>query len=110
MEFYRVKQVEWHKIALVNFADRVLESDFTVIGSSGCTHELFDHSTVRQANPSNALMQETCVTVTLMKFFYQMNVLTGNAIYADAFERSLYNAYLGAVNTEQCKGVDMRTL
>lgn len=110
LEFYRVKKIDWHKTALINFANRILESDFTVIGSSGCTHELFDHSTVRQANPSNALMQETCVTVTLMKFFYQMNLLTGNAVYADAFERSLYNAYMGAINTEQCAGVDMRTL
>lgn len=87
---------------VINFADRVLDSDFTVIGCSGCTHELFDHSTVRQANTTNGkIMQETCVTVTLMKFFYQLTLLTGNPKYVDAFERSLYNAYLGAVNTEQ---------
>ena len=110
LEYYRVKKVEWHKTALINFADRILETDFTVIGSSGCTHELLDHSTVRQANPTDALMQETCVTVTLMKFFYQMTLLTGKSAYADAFECSLYNAYLGAVNTEECEGPDMRVL
>lgn len=110
LEYYRVKKIEWHKTALIHFADRILESDFTVIGSSGCTHELLDHSTVRQANPTDAMMQETCVTVTLMKFFYQMTLLTGNAAYADAFECSMYNAYLGAVNTEKCNGPDMRTL
>lgn len=101
LEFYRVKKVEWHKQAIINFANRILESDFTIIGCCGCTHELFDHSTVRQANTTNGtIMQETCVTVTLMKFFYQLTLLTGNAVYADAFERSFYNAYLGAVNTE----------
>lgn len=101
MEFYRVTKEEWQKKALIQFADRILESDFTIIGSSGCTHELFDHSTVRQANTNNGtIMQETCVTVTLMKFMYQMTLLTGKAEYADAFERSMYNAYLGAVNTE----------
>lgn len=111
LEFYRVKKVEWHKQALINFANRILESDFTVIGCSGCTNELFDHSTVRQANTTNEkIMQETCVTVTLMKFFYQMTMLTGNAAYADAFERSLYNAYLGSVNTEKAEGPDMRKL
>jgi len=99
LEFYRITGVDRYKTAIVNFANRILESDFTVIGSCGCTHELFDHSTVRQTNTGNHAQQETCVTVTLMKFFYQLNLLTGDARYADAFEISLYNAYLGAVNT-----------
>lgn len=102
LEYYRITGEEWHKTAILHFADKILESDFTVIGCCGCTHELFDHSAVRQANTTNGkIMQETCVTVTLMKFFYQLNLLTGNAKYADAFEISLYNAYLGAVNTEK---------
>ncbi|MGN0149515.1 MAG: beta-L-arabinofuranosidase domain-containing protein [Clostridia bacterium] len=102
LEYYRITGEDWYRIAILNFADKILESDFTVIGCCGCTHELFDHSTVRQANTNNGeIMQETCVTVTLMKFFYQLNLLTGNSKYADAFEISLYNAYLGAINTEQ---------
>ena len=102
LELYRITGIEWYKTALINYADRILECDFTVIGSSGCTHELFDHSTARQANTTNEkIMQETCVTVTLMKFFWQLTMLTGNSSYADAFEVSLYNAYLGAVNTEK---------
>lgn len=101
LEYYRITEVEKYKTAIINFADRILETDFTVIGCCGCTHELFDHSTVRQANTTNGKnMQETCVTVTLMKFFYQLTLLTGNPKYVDAFERSLYNAYLGSVNTE----------
>lgn len=100
LEYYRVQGEPWHREAIIRYANKILESDFTVIGSSGCTHELFDHSTVRQANTTNGkIMQETCVTVTLMKFFYQLTLLTGDAAYADAFERSYYNAYLGAVNT-----------
>ncbi len=101
LEFYRVSGEAWYKTAILNFADKILETDFTVIGSSGCTHELFDHSTARQANTTNgAIQQETCVTVTLMKFLYQLTLLTGDPKYADAFERSFYNAYLGALNTE----------
>lgn len=101
IEYYRITQNEKHKKAVINFAERILEDDFTVIGCCGCTHELFDHSTVRQANTTNGnIMQETCVTVTLMKFFYQLLLLTGDFKYADAFEISLYNAYLGALNTE----------
>ena len=102
IEFYRITKNEKYKTAVINFADKILESDFTVIGCSGCTHELFDHSSVRQSNTTNGdVQQETCVTVTLMKFFYQMTLLTGDTKYIDAFEISLYNAYLGAVNFEK---------
>lgn len=102
LEYYRITGDEKHKTAIINFANRILETDFTVIGCCGCTHELFDHSTVRQANTTNGvIMQETCVTVTLMKFFYQVHLLTGASKYADAFEISLYNAYLGSINTEK---------
>ena len=102
LEYYRIVGNERHKTALVNFANSVLDTDFTVIGCCGCTHELFDHSTVRQANTDcGIIMQETCVTVTLMKFFYQLHLITGSSRYVDAFEISLYNAYLGAINTEK---------
>ena len=101
LEYYRVTGEEKYRDVLIRFADRVLETDFTVIGSCGCTHEQFDHSTVRQANTNNGPMQETCVTVTLMKFLYQIHLLTGDSKYVDAFERALYNAYLGALNTQQ---------
>lgn len=102
LEYYRVTGEERYKIAVINFANKILESDFTIIGSCGCSHEYFDHSTVRQANTTNGkTMQETCVTVTVMKFFYQLALLTGDAKYVDAFETSLYNAYLGSINTDK---------
>lgn len=101
LEYYRATKEEKYKTAVIYFADKVLESDFTVIGCCGSSHELFDHSTVRQANTTNGLQQETCVTVTMMKFMYQLTLLTGDSKYVDAFERSLYNAYLGAVNTDK---------
>ncbi len=104
LEYYRIYKNEQHKQAVLRFADKILKSDFTVIGCCGCTHELFDHSTVRQANPINindARMQETCVTISLMRFFSQLNLVTGDSKYIDAFEISLYNAYLGALNTER---------
>lgn len=104
LELYRITKVEWYKTAIINFADLVLEDELTAIGSAGCTHELFDHSKVRQSNTTNhRIQQETCVTVTLMKLFLQLNLLTGNSKYIDAFETSYYNAYLGAVNFEKRK-------
>ncbi len=102
LEYYRIVKNERYLQSVINFADLILEDEFTVIGSSGCTHELFDHSAVRQANPyrGDPRAQETCVTVTLMQFFAQLNLITGDPKYIDALERSLYNGYLGAINTD----------
>jgi len=101
LEYYKITGNEKYKLAIIRFADQIIRTDFTIIGCSGCTHELFDHSTVRQGNTTNInIMQETCVTVTIMKFFARVLELTENSKYADAFERSFYNAYLGSLNTE----------
>ena len=101
MEYAEVKNDKKWEQAAINYAYKILDTDFTVIGSAGCTHELFDHSTVRQANTTNEfIMQETCVTVTLMKFFGRILKITGDSRFADAAERSFYNAYLGAENPQ----------
>ena len=101
LEYGRLTGERKHLDAVVRFAHRVIESDVTVIGSCGCTHELFDHSTYRQTcTDYEGVMQETCVTVTWMKFCMQLLTLTGDPIFADQIEQSLYNAYLGALNTE----------
>lgn len=107
IEYYRVTGDEKYKKMAVNFARKVIESDITVIGSAGTTHELFDHSIVRQFDPKfDGIMQETCVTVTWMKFCHQLLCLTGDPVYADQIERSVYNALMGAINTEghTCRG------
>ncbi len=102
LEYYRVTGIEKWKIAAVNFAKRVADTDITIIGTAGTAHEYFDHSAVRQTDPQlQGIMQETCVTVTWMKFCFQILMLTGESKFADYFEQSLYNAYLGAVNTEK---------
>ena len=99
LEYYRVTNIEKWKQAVINFANRVRLSDISIIGSAGCTHELFDHTLVRQTNTLyNGVLQETCVTVTWIKFCYQLLCLTGNSVYADEIEKSVYNALLGAVN------------
>lgn len=99
LEYYRVTNIEKWKQAVINFAERVRLSDISIIGSAGCTHELFDHTLVRQTNTQyNGVLQETCVTVTWIKFCYQLLCLTGNSAYADEIEKSVYNALMGAIN------------
>ena len=98
LEYYRATGDKDAKTAFLHFIDRVLETDFTLIGCAGTLHELFDHSSVMQTEYNDEVKQETCVTVTLMKAFYQALCLTGDAKYADAMERAGYNAMLGSIN------------
>lgn len=107
LEYYRATGIEKYRQAVVNFARRIMQTDVTIIGSCGCTHELFDHSTARQTERYEGVMQETCVTVTWMKFCTQLLALTGDPAFADCIEQSLYNAYLGAVNTEKIVDRDL---
>ncbi len=85
--------------AALNFMEAVYESDITVIGCSGCTHELFDHSRVRQIIPTDGIMQETCVTVTWIRMLDILYRKTGDTKHLDRMERSIFNALYGAVNT-----------
>ena len=98
LELYSVTKEEYLKTASLNFLNKVLESDYSIIGSSGCTHELFDNSTITQSIEHNDVMQETCVTVTLMKLLHRALTLTFDSKYADYIERSYYNAFLGSIN------------
>ena len=104
IEYYRATGDEKFKIAAVNFARLVMDTDVTVIGCCGCWHELFDNSAATQTDGTNTIiMQETCVTVTWIKLCYQLLRITGDSVYADEIEKSVYNALYGAVNTEKSK-------
>ena len=103
LEYYYVTGIEKHRETVVRFAEAVLGSELSIIGCSGTTHELFDHTVTRQTTKYDGVMQETCVTVTLMKFFLRILELTGDSRYADAAECAFYNAYLGALNVEMAE-------
>lgn len=97
-EFYRVTGEEKYKTAVINFTDSVLAIDYTIIGGCGCTHELFDNSSVVQTEERLEIMQETCVAVTLSKLLFCAYGLTGDPKYADAIESTYYNSILGSIN------------
>lgn len=84
----------------IDFVDKVIATDYTMIGCSGCTEENFDNSSVRQTIYSDKIMQETCVTVAFMLLCADLLKITGNAKYAEIIEKSGYNALYGALNTE----------
>ncbi len=99
LEYYRATGEEKYKTAVMNFARRVAKEETTIIGGIGCTEELFDHARTRQTEkPLHEVMQETCVTVTWMKFCMQLLMATGDMRFANMYEKAFYNAYLGAFN------------
>ena len=100
--FYaQVKNSEKWRQAVIRFADRLLETEATVAGGSGCEHELFNHSSLMQSGTKyDGLMLETCVTVTWMKLMERVYRLTGELKYLEEAERSAFNALYGAVNTK----------
>ena len=100
LQYYCLTGIEKYKVALLHFGRRILDGELSIIGCSGCTHELFDHTAVRQTqNDYEGIVQETCVTVTFMKFALALLELSGEVAFADAIENSFYNAYLGSFNT-----------
>ena len=100
-EYLSINEDSKLKTAFFNFTERIINDELSIIGSCGCTHELFDHTKVRQTTDDIEVMQETCVTVTVMKLFTRALELTGDSKYADLVERSYYNAMLGSLNLNQ---------
>lgn len=110
-ELSKITGNEDYRQAVINFADRLLKEETTVIGCLGCDSECLNHASVMQSDggfiPTMEfkgedihIMQETCVTVTWMKFLWQLWRMTGDAKYMDAFEISMYNAMSAALKDE----------
>ena len=100
LAYYELTGEKKYLDAVVKFVDKVNETDVTIIGCSGCTHELFDNSIVKQTEYNDVQMQETCVTVTWMRVLSRLHLLTGRVDYVDRIEKSAYNALYGSINTE----------
>lgn len=102
LAYYEVTGETRYLNIVEKFTDAVRKTDITIIGCAGCTHELFDHSAVKQTEETEplAIMQETCVTVTWMRLQERLLRLTGNVIYAEGIEQAALNALYGSLNYE----------
>ncbi|MGC9354027.1 MAG: beta-L-arabinofuranosidase domain-containing protein, partial [Mariniphaga sp.] len=94
-ELYRVTGEKKYLDAVVTYGHKIIEKERMIVGS-GSSGELWCDGAVRQTELLEQPM-ETCVTVTWMKFCYQLLRLTGDPVWADEMERTLYNALLGAM-------------
>ena len=109
-EYAKITGNEKLSQTVLNFADNVLQNERTIIGCLGCKDEHFDHASATQFDESrNGIMLETCVTVTWMKFMWQLYRMTGDSKYMDEFEISMYNAMSASlrrhVNPEENGGI-----
>ena len=102
LAYYEVTGETRYLNIVEKFADAVRKTDITIIGCAGCTHELFDHSAVKQTEETAPLdiMQETCVTVTWMRLQERLLRLTGKVIYVEGIEQAALNALYGSLNYE----------
>lgn len=94
-ELYRCTGEQRLLDAVVKFGRSVLKKEIMIVGS-GSSAELWCDGANRQTQLLEQPM-ETCVTVTWMKLCYQLLRLTGDPLWADQLEISLYNALLGAM-------------
>ena len=104
LAYYELTGEDKYLDAVTKFIEKVNETDVTIIGCSGCTHELFDNSIVKQTEFNDVQMQETCVTVTWMRVLTRLHLITGNVAYVDRIEKSAFNALYGSINTKNEKG------
>lgn len=109
VEYYRATGDEKQKETAIRFYRKLLEQEITLLGSGAAdapynlgpgTGEQWNYTRFEQTNPDITLMMETCVTVTWMKFCYQLLRLTGDAAIADEIEKSAYNALSGAIRPD----------
>ena len=100
LAYYETTGNERYLKIVQKFVDAVMKTDVTIIGCSGCTHELFDNSAIKQTEEieGRAVMQETCVTVTWVRLLERLLRVTGEAKYAECIERSVWNALYGSIN------------
>ena len=81
--------------AVLKSAENILETEINIAGS-GASFECWYHGRKRQVLPAFDMM-ETCVTTTWLRLAGSLLAYTGDVRWADAFERTFYNAFLASL-------------
>ena len=97
-EMYRSTGEKKYYDAILNFANNIRETEIMITGS-GSNHELWFNGALYQTETLEQPV-ETCVTTTWIKLAYQMLRLTGNPIWADEMEKTLYNAMIAPMSPD----------
>ncbi len=95
LELYRITGEPTYLKSAEAAVQNIIDTEINVAGS-GTAFECFYHGAQRQTEPAYHTM-ETCVTFTWMKLCNNLLCLTGNPMYADQIERTVYNALLASM-------------
>jgi DUF1680 family protein len=107
VEFYRATGNEHWKQAILNMYENALAKETVIIGAQCglgpndglASTEQFSHSAFHQTCPVQDGL-EGCTHARWMGLNRQLLLLTGESKYADQFERTLYNAFLGSIKPD----------
>lgn len=98
LDLYRFTGKEAYKTAVIKTWENILRTEINIIGSGSASECWYGGKGLQQHVTKHA--NETCVTVTWLMLSGQLLRLTGESKYADAIERSYYNALLGAMTLD----------
>lgn len=100
---------KWGSAAL-NYYEKVRDGELAVTGSGGsnggvnvrgAAGEQWNNTRYIQTDPTIKFMQETCVTVTWLRYCSRILLRTGDPKVMDEIEKTLYNALLAAMRPEE---------
>ncbi len=95
LELYRITGKTDYLKSAEKAVQNIIDTEINVAGS-GTAFECFYHGGQRQTEPTYHTM-ETCVTFTWIKLCNNLLRLTGNPMYADQIEKSVYNALMASM-------------
>ncbi|MGA7720628.1 MAG: beta-L-arabinofuranosidase domain-containing protein [Ignavibacteriaceae bacterium] len=96
LELYTATGENRYLNAAVKFGNSIRKYERMINGS--CSNQELWCDGVKEQTEILSEPVETCVTVTWMRYCYQLLRVTGDPVWADELEISLYNAELGAMS------------
>lgn len=98
LELYKVTRNPLFLSAVEKTVNHIIEEEINIAGS-GSAFECWYGGRMRQTLPTYHTM-ETCVTFTWMQLCNRLLQITGNPLYADQMEISIYNALMASLKKD----------
>lgn len=98
LELYKVTGNPLYLSVVEKTVGQIIKEEINIAGS-GSAFECWYGGKDRQTQPTYHTM-ETCVTFTWMQLCNRLLQLTGNSLYADYIESSLYNALMASLKAD----------
>ena len=98
LELYKVTHDEKYLDAVKTVVRHIMDEEINICGS-GAANECWFGGRVRQTMPVYHAM-ETCVTFTWMQINERLLQITGNPLYADNIETTIYNALMSSMKDD----------